>query len=324
MIKSYNELWHSHENSWFKTEQISPDFNSKDYLLVKPSYSLVSLGTEKLVISNKIQLSTEERMRIPHMKGSFQDTFTYGYSLVGEVIEGPDSYVGNHVHLLHPHQDLALVHVEDAFIIPDQVTLRASTLASNMETAVNAIWDSEITLGDNVLIVGYGIIGALVALIAKDFPGVSVKILEINKERAQKAKKHGHDVISIAPDEAYDIVFNTSGKGAGLQVAIDSVRVEGKVVELSWYGSKRIEVNFGDSFHYGRKKIISSQVSKIPSHKLSNWDFTKRKKMVFDLLSKHQPDYLIDKEIAYEEAPEFFNELRNNPTDNIGVIIKYK
>jgi threonine dehydrogenase-like Zn-dependent dehydrogenase len=303
MNNSYNELWHSHENSWFKTEQFSPDFNSGEYLLIKPAYSLVSLGTEKLVISSKIHLSTEERMRVPYMKGTFQDTFTYGYSLVGEVIEGPGSYMGNHVHLLHPHQDLAMVHVEDAFIIPDEVSLRASTLASNMETAVNAIWDSKITLGDNVLIVGYGIIGALAALIAKDFPGVSVKILEINKARAQKAKSHGHD---------------------GLQVAIDSVRAEGKVVELSWYGSRKIEVNFGDSFHYGRKKIISSQVGSIPSHKLNNWDFVKRKKLVFDLLSKYQPDYLIDKEIAYEDAPEFFNELRNNTTDNIGVIIKYK
>lgn len=324
MIKFYSELWHSHENSWFKAEQIPSDFNSKEYLLVKPSYSLVSLGTEKLVISNKIQLSTEERMRVPYMKGSFQDTFTYGYSLVGQVIEGPSSFVGNNVHFLHPHQDLALVRVEDAFVIPSKVSLRASTLASNMETAVNAIWDSKITLGDNLLIVGYGIIGALVALVAKDFPEVSVKILEIDKERAQKAKSHGHDVVSKAPCDEYDIVFNTSGKGVGLQVAIDSVREEGKVVELSWYGSKQVQVNFGDSFHYGRKKIISSQVSKIPSHKLKNWDFAKRKKMVFNLLSKYEADYLIDKEIAFEDAAEFFNELRNKATDNIGVIIKYK
>lgn len=323
MSESYYELWHNEEKSWLVSKNISLDFNTDEYLLVKAKCSLVSLGTERLLISSKVWPTTEDRMKVPYMKGSFQNSFTYGYSLVGEVIIGPDAYNNKIVHLLHPHQELALVKKSDVSIVPDGLSMESATLASNMETAVNAIWDSEMSLGDNILIVGYGIIGAMVALIAKNIPGVNVVILEMDELRANKANNHGYRVISSIDKNKYNISFNTSGNEIGLQLAIDSVVIEGKVIELSWYGSKAVNIALGDSFHYGRKKIISSQVSAIPGSKSKDWDFIKRKKLVFDLLHQLKPDFLLDHKINFKDTPTFFNLLRESQVKDMGVTINY-
>ena len=70
-----------------------------------------------------------------------------------------------------------------------------------------------------------------------------------------------------------------------LNKAIESIGCEGSVIELNWYGDQKISLNLGSSFHYERKKIISSQVSMIPYRKKSRWDNLRRKKLAINLLS---------------------------------------
>ena len=226
---------------------------------------------------------------------------------------------------LHPHQEIAFVKELDLFEIPKGVSLRIATLASNMETAVNAVWDANLSIGDNVLIVGYGIVGALVALIASNIPGVRITIIEKDKQRIKIAKKKGHRVLTNGRtiEHSFDVAINTSGNEFGLQLAIDKTNQEGKIVELSWYGNKKVNISLGDSFHYGRKKIISSQVSQILENKQQSWTYNKRKKLVFELLKKLNPEYLLDKEIKFSHCPKFYELIRRNQINNIGVIINY-
>lgn len=323
-MRTYRELWHDHQESWLKTCDY-PQEQDKNAVVVKATHSLISLGTERLVTSGKFSKEAGQVMSIPHMKGNFAGQFTYGYSLVGKVIAGPGKIIGKQVHLLHPHQEMAFVQTSEISLIPEGMSPNVATLASNMETAVNANWDSEINIGDHVLIIGYGVIGALVASLVIKYPGVKLTILELDDLRAAKAREYGFSVVRFTDelDNEFDIAFNASSSESGLQVAIDKTITEGRIVELSWYGSKKVTLDLGNAFHYGRKRIISSQVGRIPAHKQHNWSFEKRKKLVFDLLKQPEMIGLLKNEILFNEAPEFYKKLRNREINDFSAVINY-
>ncbi|MEQ8547435.1 MAG: hypothetical protein RIC03_05975 [Cyclobacteriaceae bacterium] len=318
MINQSKILWHNKQTSWFESAELPEVITGE--VLIRAFYSMISQGTEKTVVTHELSAVIAQEMAVPYMKGSLVDTFTYGYSIVGEVVSGKADLLGKKVHLMHPHQDYIVAKEEDVFEIPAAVSLKEATLASNIETAVNTIWDADISLGDRVLIYGYGLIGAIIATIVNKIPGVQCEVFETDHERQQLHLDHfipersGHD---------YDVVFNTTSNPQALQHALASTRLEGKIIELSWYGNQETTLRLGADFHYGRKQIISSQVSHIPIKKQPFWNYKKRKQLVFELLADHSFSHLLTAEIAFKEAPKFYQRLRNEKISELSTIICY-
>ncbi len=316
-------LWHtSREYSSLKVDTLSLNPNE---VVIKSLYSLISLGTEKLVATGNIPFHVKEAMRVPYMQGDFDFPLTYGYSVVGKVIEGPNELKDKVIHMLHPHQSLITANPNAITLLPTGIPARRATLASNMETAVNAIWDSGISIGDRVLIVGFGLIGALIGQVLKKIAGVELLFIESNGSRQRLANDLGFDCRSNQKETKnhFDVAVNTSGHENGLQLCIDAVGLEGKIIELSWYGNKNVNINLGGDFHHMRKRIISSQVSSIPMHKSANWNFKRRKSLVMELLKDKSFDNLITNEVAFDTTPLFFDKLRNQKIDHLSTVIKY-
>jgi threonine dehydrogenase-like Zn-dependent dehydrogenase len=318
MINQSNILWHNKQSSWLESIEM-PEVKTGE-VLIRAIYSMISQGTEKTALTQELSTIIAQKMSVPYMKGSMVDTFTYGYSLVGEIIAGKTSLLGKKVHLMHPHQDYLVAKEGDVFEVPDIVSLKEATLASNIETAVNAIWDADISLGDRVLIYGYGLIGAILATIINKMPGVQCEIFETDHKRKQLHLDHhigertGHD---------YDVVFNTTSNEQALQDALSVTRLEGKVIELSWYGNHETTLRLGADFHYGRKQIISSQVSYIPAKKQPFWNYRKRKQLVFELLYNHTFSHFLISETPFMETPSFYHRLRNEKISDLTTIICY-
>ena len=63
---------------------------------------------------------------------------------------------------------------------PDDVPARRATLAANMETALNAVWDSGAGPGDRIVVVGAGVVGLLVASLAARLPGAEVTAVDVD------------------------------------------------------------------------------------------------------------------------------------------------
>jgi len=312
------ELWHNHADSWQVAVDSSSHQLAPDQVLVRSLYSLVSTGTERLVMTSELDEPTRKRMSLPLMKGTFDQDFTYGYSLTGVIEQGPADLVGQHVHLLHPHQSYAIVATSDITVIPEALAERA-VLVSNLETVINAVWDSQVSLGDEVLVIGYGIIGALLVQLLRQMPGVTVRVYDIDPTKQQLANPYE----TGNPAKEFDIVFHTSGSSSGLQYGIDQLKPEGTLMELSWYGGRKVEVALGQSFHYDRKKIISTQVSTIPHCRAQRWDYARRKQLAISLLSLIDFEHLIMNSISFSEAVHFFGKLRRGEVKDIGTLIKY-
>jgi hypothetical protein len=320
-----NALWHTtFECSAILAEEL-PDLNA-DMLLIESLYSLVSLGTERLVASAQIPASIADQMAVPYMEGSFTLPCKYGYSLVGRVLKGPNEYLDKTVHLMHPHQDKSWANASSVYAVPPEIPPQRAVLASQVETVINALWDSRITLGDKVLIAGFGLIGAITALLASRIPGVRVAILEKNEYRKEKAREMSFNVLEKPEDdnEIFDLAIHTAGDEKALQYCIDHVGYEGRVTEVSFYGKKSVTLNLGDTFHIARKGIVASQVSRIPSQRMNRWDAERRKNLVFDILKDSRFDLLTGNIVPFEKASVLFNQIRHGLINDISVIFQYK
>lgn len=226
---------------------------------------------------------------------------------------------------MHPHQDLCIVHTTDLYVIPEQVPLDRAVLASNLETAINAVWDGQPMVGQRILIIGYGLIGALLAYLLNDIKGIQLDVMEVNSDRLDLARQHGlsgFDRLNSS-QKPYDQVYHTSATEAGLQTAIDWLMPQGKVIELSWFGQSTIRLNLGSSFHFDRKRIISSQVSTISPSAHPQWDHLRRKHLVFRLLEDPKLHDFLGTCIPFAEAPEFFQQLRNQSQAALNAYIQY-
>ena len=71
--------------------------------------------------------------------------------------EGSSELMGRTVFCLHPHQDFFVAPIGALGPVPDRVTARRATLAANMETSLNALWDAGAGPGDRIVVVGAGL-----------------------------------------------------------------------------------------------------------------------------------------------------------------------
>ncbi len=266
-------------------------------------YSGLSRGTERLVLNGKVPVSEHSRMRCPHQEGAFPFPVKYGYCLVGRALDG--ALRGEPVFLLHPHQEIAGVPEAALHRIPVGVPPRRAVLTANLETALNVIWDSGVSAGDRVMIVGAGVLGLLVAKLAAGIPGTDVTVVDIRTDRSDLAQQLGAAFATpdAAPDNQ-DVVIHTSATAAGLNTAIAAAGDEATIVEASWYGEGDTPVALGGAFHARRLKLISSQVGRIPPDRQPRWTYDRRLGTALGLLRDPVFDLLITNEIDFSKAAD--------------------
>ena len=105
---------------------------------------------------------------------------------------------------------------------PDKVPARRAILAANMETALNALWDSGPGPGDRIVIVGAGAVGLLVTNLAARLPGAEVLACDIDPAREDIARALGASFSlpdGLGKAEA-DVVFHASATASGLATAL--------------------------------------------------------------------------------------------------------
>ena len=271
---------------------------------VRALYSAISRGTERLVLAGRVPESEFERMRAPFMGGAFPFPVKYGYATVGRVERGPAEWLGRVVFALHPHQTLFNLPAEAVAPTPDGVPPARATLAANMETALNAVWDAAPTAADTIAVVGAGVVGALVAFLCAGLPGATVTLVDIEPRRASLARTLG---VGFATPEAAsgecDLVVHASATAAGLATALGLAGEEATVLELSWYGAGEIALPLGGPFHSRRLKLVSSQVGRVAPSRRARWTSRRRLAAALDLLADPRLDALIAPAVGFHDLP---------------------
>lgn len=133
--------------------------------------------------------------------------------------------------------------------IPDKLDLSHAALIEPLAVACHAVDRSNVRKGEDVLVIGGGPIGMLVALVARNAGG-HVTIAEINDNRLAYAAKlgfntlnpNGTDVAQCVHDtssgKGADIVFEVSGSQAGAQLMTQAAATRGRIVMVAIHASK--------------------------------------------------------------------------------------
>lgn len=312
--------------------------NSGAVIEVATSWTGISRGTERLILSGRVPASEFGRMRAPFQAGDFPFPVKYGYSAVGEVVGGEPGLIGKAVFALHPHQDRFFLPAEALIALPAGLPPRRATLAANMETALNAVWDSRAGPGDQIAVVGAGLVGLLIAYLCAQLPGARVTIVDPQTSRGPIAESFG--AVFASPElfaasggqaagygsrpleNGADIVFHTSATPQGLASALSAAGFEGRVVEVSWYGAGEVAVPLGGAFHSRRLHLISSQVGHVAASRRARWPHRRRLALALDLLCDDRLDALITDEFAFDALPELLPDYLNRG-EGIAAVVRF-
>ena len=285
-------------------------------VLVRTSFSGISRGTEALVFRGAVPPSQYDAMRAPFQEGEFPAPVKYGYSSVGIVEEGPDRLRGRTVFCLYPHQDRYCVPAAAVCPVPARVPSSRAVLAANMETAVNVVWDARPGPGDEIVLIGGGVVGLLAATLCRDLPGARVTVVDPNRSRAAVAAALGLAYSPNPPEgSTADLVIHASGHPDGLRAALAAAGREATIVEASWYGTAQVPLPLGEAFHARRLTIRSSQVGHVPPERAPRWSRGRRLELALALLTDARLDALVSGESGFDELPAVLAALATQPGD---------
>jgi threonine dehydrogenase-like Zn-dependent dehydrogenase len=143
--------------------------------------------------------------------------------------------------------------------LPKHVDLRHGALVEPVAIAVHDVGRGQVGEDDEVVVIGGGPIGLLVALVARS-AGARVTVSEINPGRQELARELGFhtldpsDVDVIAEVEertggaGADVVFEVSGSQAGADTMTKLAGLRGRIVVVAIFAGDAPKVNLFDLF----------------------------------------------------------------------------
>ncbi len=262
-----------------------------------------------------------------------------GYAMVGEVIETGADVVGiktgDIVACSAPHQEENVIDANAAVVLPKEIPAINGVLFTNLITAYNGIMDTHINLGDVVVISGLGVLGQLLVQMAKMSGAHRVYGIDVLDMRRHAALENGCDEVfdPSACDVALEIrrrtgnrgadkVIEASGNGRALHESIRIAAPETTVTALAWYQGALSTVDLSEEFHHNRIGIKQSQTGAMDPVFSNLWDYERRVETCIRILERLKTDNLF-KEYAYDEIPEAYRVIDQEPEKIIQAVITY-
>jgi 2-desacetyl-2-hydroxyethyl bacteriochlorophyllide A dehydrogenase len=310
-------------------------------LLVGTVMSAISAGTEMLFFHDLVEKETILDTNIDCLSGSFDYPFKYGYSAVGEVLSVgqnvPRIWEGQLVFSFHPHESHFVCGLDEIIPIPDSLTVEDAIFLPSMETALSLVMDGRPLLGENVIVLGQGVIGLLTTSLLSRMPLQSLITLDKYRLRRDMSIMMGADISLDADlpisrllvesglgEEKADLTFELSGNPEAMNHALQMTGFEGRIIIGSWYGRKKADLALGESFHRNRLKVMSSQVSNIQPALSGRWDKRRRFTLAWEFIDAVNPSTLITHKFDIGEAQEAYDMIDGDKDKLMQVVFTYQ
>jgi 2-desacetyl-2-hydroxyethyl bacteriochlorophyllide A dehydrogenase len=313
-------------------------------VLVETLYSAISSGTEMLVYRGEFPENAKVDETIEALAGQFSYPLKYGYSTVGKVCavgeEVDPAWLGRLVFAFHPHASHFPAAPADLLPVPQGLSMEEAVFLPNMETAVNFVMDGAPLIGEQVAVIGQGIVGLLTTALLAGFPLSSLVTLDRWPLRRQASQAAGSDA-SLDPDgpdgitqaqvllrgertySGADLVYELSGSPDALNLALELGGYNCRILIGSWYGKKQASIDLGGRFHRDRIRLISSQVSSLAPEHRGRWEKIRRFQVAWEMLREIRPSQWITHRFPIEKAGEAYRMLDEDPGEAIQVIFTY-
>ncbi|HYP28557.1 MAG TPA: oxidoreductase [Blastocatellia bacterium] len=314
-------------------------------VLVHTIVSAISAGTELLFYRGQMPDDISVDETISALAGNYSFPLKYGYAAVGrvtEVGEGVDQeWRGKIVFTFHPHESSFLISPDELMPVPPGLSPEEASLLPNMETSVNFLMDGQPLIGEQVAVLGQGVVGLLTTALLAKLPLSSLVTLDSYSLRRRKSLALGAQA-SLDPESpgaadrlasllrkespyaGADLTYELSGNPDALEKAIEVTGFNGRIVIGSCYGQKQVTSNLGARFHRSRIRLISSQVSTIAPEWTGRWTKARRLQTAWQMLAHLKPAHLITHRFPVARAAQAYALLDEHPEEAIQVILTYE
>ncbi len=351
--------------------EVADPIPTPHHVLIHPLYSLISSGTEtasihtdgilKEVADNPSHIrKVLDVMKVngplstlAEVRAKFSEYAVLGYSGAGVVIDKhptvTDLTIGARVAYGGEgtgHGEAILTGRNLVARIPENVPFEHACFATLGSIALNSVRIANISLGDSVLVLGLGLVGQLVAQLAR-LQGAQVIATDLRPDRVELAKKLGAQYAFVGGPSLKEAVLGaTDGRGADCTIlaaaakskapaeeALRCVRDRGRIVVVGavdmsfpWNDMYLKEVQLYMSRAYGPGSYDPVYEKQGRDYPLPYVRWTENRNMEeFLRLSENQMQIapLITHTFPLEQAPEAYQTVMDPASQSLAVLLKY-
>jgi threonine dehydrogenase-like Zn-dependent dehydrogenase len=265
-----------------------------------------------------------------------------GNMWVGEVIETGSNIekikVGDQIAGYGSFKSTQIVKEAGALIMNGTMTWKQAVCYDPAHFALGGVRDSQMKLGDNVVIFGLGAIGLIAAQMAKLAGAAKVIVCDPIEKRRSVALQNGADLafdpqagdvgleIKKATDNrGADVVIETSGSYQALQQAIRGAAYNANVALVGWYHECNGGLDLGMEAHFNQPNILLSRACSEPSREYPRWDFARIRETCWNLLlaDKICCENIVDPVVSIDDAAQEYMDIEADPGSSIKLGVKF-
>ncbi len=279
------------------------------------------------------------RLFLPGESPDFSYPSRYGYQNVGQVVEcgpGVDGLKpGDVVFGGLPHQAEVVADQERLIKLPIGLDPQSGVFLMNTRTTYNGILDANVHLGETVVVFGLGVLGQLLAQMARLSGAGQVIVVDPIAGRRELSLKLGADaaldpqagdvalaVRQMTAKRGADVVIEVSGTHAGLREAIRTVAPRGTVVGMGFYQGEGA-LNLGAEYHHNWVDLRCSQAGSIHPSLSHRWTPRRLTLAAAGLLPRLALAPLVTHVFEFERAPEAYALVDRHAEETMQVVLRY-
>jgi predicted dehydrogenase len=345
---------------------------SPHHVLIRPIYSLISSGTEtasihnegvlKAVADNPSQLgkiwsvlkSQGPMKTLAEVNAKFSEYAVLGYAGAGLVAEKHATVTGIEVGDRVAYGGEGTGHGETVRVgrnlvarVPENVPFDHACFTTLGSIAINGVRIANISLGDKVAVIGLGLVGQLIAQLAR-LQGGFIIATDLRPDRVELARKLGSDAALVGSSEFSEqaraltngqgvdcvIIAAAAKSDAPCRIAVDICRDRGRIVDVGavelnfpWYETylKEIQVLMARAYgpgSYDPAYEVQGQDYPLP---YVRWTENRNMEEFLRLVAQGriQIDPLITHRFPLEDAARAYETIMDGSTNSVAVLVKY-
>jgi threonine dehydrogenase-like Zn-dependent dehydrogenase len=291
----------------------------KDEVLLEARCSLVSTGTERRCLVRDFAPGS-------HWDSWVSYPFQPGYSFVGVAQDG--ARVCAHA----PHAQRAVVGERQLIAVPDETSNEEASWFALASIAQIGIAASGMQPGDAVVVVGAGVLGQLVAQLARAAGAGDVVVVARSRPRLDVALAHGathavtadvaharDEVLALTSGEGAAVVFDVTGSEPAFAGTLRLARRHGTVVLLGDAGYPS-EQRLGSELLLNGLRVVGAH--------FEHADTTERRRMAGDFFAAVRDgevvvEDLITSRVSPREATSLYASLSEEDPSRLGVLFDW-
>ena len=317
-------------------------------LRIRTRVSGIKQGTEMALYTGATPFAHSEfdlawRSFLPRDSATPFFPVNLGSWAVGDVVEvGQDTQkfkVGDAVHGSMLHKPTNVKHESELFLLRQGFAPEAALFTDPALFALAAVHDAQIKLGDNVAVIGCGVLGLMAVQMARLQGAARVFAVDAIEARLALARQLGADAALNAREcdagleikrltarKGADAVIEFSGSYSGLQSAIRAVHQGGMVACAGYYKSGQVGLDLGAEWHHNRPQMFSSMpVWGNPLRCAPMWDLQRVRETALALLEagRLQTAPMLTHRFNYADAARAYNLLDTEPQTAMKIVLDY-